>query len=179
MIEQVIVTAVLGVIAFLVARLCLWWYDARIGRKERLRGQQYRLFALRDRAFRLMADGKVQPEDGDWASLYEHLNESAKLASVRNMQSNLDFALALLIKGPPCAPGEFRVPAPELAKLWNDYRSTVVDICRRGIADKRAPSDEVKHRLKKQHKEREAENFDRWNPPAAETTASLSGVPSC
>lgn len=174
MIDSIVAAAIIVSIAYLFMRVSLVWYDRRVGaQRERLLAQQYRLFALRDRAFRMLAEGQVPPEDADWYTLYEHLNESAKLPSVQEMHNSREYALALLTKAPPCVSGEFREVSPKLRPLWDDYTKIVIDICKRGIAcNKRAPSEVVRKRLEKEHKDTEAVNFDRWESTDLRKTAS-------
>lgn len=171
MVENLVTWAVWAAVLSLCA-YCAWRaYDRRIGRRERLRAQQYRLFALRDRAFRLLAEGIADKADPSWQALYSHLNESAKTDTVAKMECDAEFAIRLLRQAPPRLLDDSDEVAPEVVQLWKDYRKTVLDICHDTIGN-RENLQGIVRKLRRYQKEREAENLQAWEGMGSLATVS-------
>lgn len=113
----------------------LAWYRRRVARLAERQDFQYRLFALRDRAIRLVAEGVIEEDDRQWQTLYRHLNESARSFTVERMRNGLSFVLGVLDKLEPPTPEDIRefnrLPRP-LKRLWMDFANTVLNICWEG-----------------------------------------------
>ena len=121
------VLVICGVVACWVYKLC-------VSNPIRLKGFQYRIFALRDRMIRMVADGTVLESDPDWKMVYAHVNLFAHATSVNRMKNGLRFVLALLSSGPPTLAQRkaFEKLAPYLKDFLRDYTETVLMICWRG-----------------------------------------------
>lgn len=113
----------------------VWRYNSRVCRVARRQSFQYRIYALRDRAIRLVAEGIVSEDDPQWKRLYCHLNESAKAMSVDRLggvRLALSFIAYVLMKVPmPPSKDEidFDSLPKELRCLWAEYAATVIAIC--------------------------------------------------
>jgi hypothetical protein len=100
----------------------LRWYFVTIHRPARLRSFQYRIFAVRDKVIRLVADGQVREEDAHWQSLYAFVNESARVVNVAKMQDGFTFVMDVLKQSPP--PEEMR-----MAELPEPLRLAISELC--------------------------------------------------
>lgn len=124
----------LGLAASIFAFL-LWRYRVTVATPQRLRTLQYRLFALRDRAVRLVAEGVIREDDTRYQKWYALINRSACSVIVGHVSNGLTFVLRLLRNSqPPTTEEEHEfasLPEP-LKRLLVDYGVTVLSICRDG-----------------------------------------------
>jgi hypothetical protein len=130
----IIAQAVCCSVLVLEGILLVWRYHVRLGRLARLQTFQYRFFALRDKAIRLVGEGQAREEDPNWQAVYRLLNEMAKAAFVSRMQNGLSFVLHLLQKAPPekRSPSDWISVREPLASLVVELANTVVDVCFEG-----------------------------------------------
>lgn len=119
-------------ILFLLEGLFLVWrYHVKLSHPVELRAFRQRLFALRDRAIFLVAEGRFREDDPNWQKLYRTLNHSAKAATVGQMKHGLWFVWKLLrlVKPPSKEERERFEQLPEpLLELWASYIVTVFTI---------------------------------------------------
>lgn len=109
----------------------VWRYHVKLSRPVVMRAFRQRLFALRDRAILLVAEGQFREDDPNWQKLYRTLNHSAKAASVAQMKNGLSYVWRFLrLIKPPSEKDRQRVEElPEaLGDLWMDYVITVFSI---------------------------------------------------
>jgi hypothetical protein len=131
MTDYVISQAVWCVLFLLLGLFLVWRYHVEVSRPVTLRAFRQRLFALRDRAILLVAEGQFREDDPDWQTLYRSLNHSAKAATVGQMKNGLTYVWKFLrLVKPPSEndlPSIKKLPEP-LVELWADYFCTVVSI---------------------------------------------------
>lgn len=153
----------------IMGAVACWFYRARLATPVKLKGYQYRLFALRDRAVRMVVDGTIPENDPEWKRIYAHVNDFAHAASVSRMTNGLRFVLAMLSSGPPTIAQKKafdRLPSALRGFLF-DYTKTVLEICWEGswvlrLAARAAGRVTVIASLLKRLKPLESESYRLW-----------------
>lgn len=154
----------------LAAAAFVVWYKMTVGNDAQLKAYQYRFFALRDRAIRLVASGQMEESDPRWQELYKHMNESARAASVNSMRNGLSFVLGILRNLRPLTAEEIdqseSLPC-EAKQLYGDFVRTVLRVCVEGSAILRLVLWLAQHvkRIKRWlewHNPDEVRNYRRW-----------------
>jgi hypothetical protein len=121
-----------GAVLIIYGCFLVWRYNVIISRKVELEAFQYRIFAVRDRVIRLVAEGKVSEDDEQWKYLYEHVNFSAHWIHVDKMRKGTQFVLSLLrsLEPPSRAKARELSSMPEaLRQEWVEYATAVMSIC--------------------------------------------------
>jgi hypothetical protein len=161
--QAIVISLLIAWGGFLMCR-----YHMRLSRPAKLRDFQFRIFAIRDSVVRLVADGDVSEDNGDWKELYEIVNESAKVAMVKKY----GFAYVVSFIRDVEPPSEERIqqfeslPDP-IRKEWASFAKTVLDICwdgsfalRMSVRIGRAIA--FVHSLQQKHWKRESANIQQW-----------------
>lgn len=131
MIDYIIMQSIWCGLFLLTGLFLVWRYRVQLSRPAIHRADRQRLFALRDRAILLVAEGRFREDDPNWQRLYRTLNHSAKAASVAQMKNGLSYVWRLLRLIKPISQEDRRrveqLPEP-LLKLWFEYIVTVFSI---------------------------------------------------
>jgi hypothetical protein len=132
MTDYIIGIAINLFLACLTFAIALLHYRATVATPQRLRTLQYRLFAIRDRAVRMVAEGVASEDDPRFQKWYGVINRSACSGVVGQVSNGLTFSLRLLRNSrPPTAEEEkeFTSLPESLKQLIVDYGRTVLSIC--------------------------------------------------
>ncbi len=112
----------------------LWRYDRRVARARRTEALQYKLFAIRDKAIRMVARGSVREDDEQWQRLYAFINEGTRATTldvIRRASSAFAFTRALLdnVQAPQADRETFNKLPGDFKRLWAEAASTIIDAC--------------------------------------------------
>lgn len=193
MTDYILAQIVWCVLFALEACFLVWRYHVTISRPVKIRAFRQRLFALRDQAILLVAEGQALENDPNWQMLYRALNHSAKAASVGEMKNGFLFVRRLLRNNEPPSKEErlkFAQLPPPLLELWADYVGTVFSIVWEGslllrLAVRLAHRFQFVKRIFERRNPKETDNYQGWeasadefkhlqvNSPSTATTASI------
>jgi len=169
--DYLIGLAINATVGLTVAAILAWHYRRTVALPLRLRALQYRLFAIRDRAIRMVAEGIMREEDPQFQFWYELFNRTATSAAVGRIQNGFSFVLHLLRSAGSPKPDQIKaiqtLPEP-MQQLVGQYAITVVSVLWEGsflirILARLAERFTVFKAWIKRRRPEEAERYVEWN----------------